>query len=404
MTAPQSSSSGTPEALRADEAMYKVWNDWHSFYTSHFRSVVGLSYADQMAFYEIAQPIMRSLAALPPQVQAGETKSAPVFSAPHNPGERLPSGDAAKAGAGTNAQAAPKWPKEIRSLVNEIAGIWDAFELGLRQEISNTNYIVVREKLTAVETLLAAPQSVDPAYEAQIKYMVDRFLGWKLPESFNPDGGISFKKTFNDHTAHPMKNEPTGTNLFDAIQADAMVRYMTEGVPRSTNDAQAAPERGVTMLELLIRAGYDASLPHPQCFKGFSYLKLAEMMGEPHPTQGGDKGEAVAAAVNRASEFDAQDIEYARDLLGDLDDDYPDNETIVAQWFRKVRTETILAALPAPPAPLHAGEDSLKRAKDALFNIARCHGYRLNGVELNEAVRAVARALSIPSTDREAGK
>ncbi len=67
--------------------------------------------------------------------------------------------------------------------------------------------------------------------KAQIKHMVDRFLGWKLPENFNPDGGIRFKATFNEHTAHPMKNEPSGTNLFDATQADAMVRYMIEGMP-----------------------------------------------------------------------------------------------------------------------------------------------------------------------------
>ena len=26
--------------------------------------------------------------------------------------------------------------------------------------------------------------------DEQIKYMRDRFLGWKLPEGFNPDGGI----------------------------------------------------------------------------------------------------------------------------------------------------------------------------------------------------------------------
>ncbi|HEY4775823.1 MAG TPA: hypothetical protein VIH40_13510 [Xanthobacteraceae bacterium] len=65
----------------------------------------------------------------------------------------------------------------------------------------------------------------------QIKHMVDRFLGWKLPENFNPDAGISFKAAFNAHTAHPMKHEPSGTNLFDATQADAMVRYMVEGIP-----------------------------------------------------------------------------------------------------------------------------------------------------------------------------
>jgi hypothetical protein len=66
--------------------------------------------------------------------------------------------------------------------------------------------------------------------EAQIKHMVDRFLGWKLPEGFNPDGGITFTKT-GGTAEHPHKYEPSGTNLFDATQADAMVRYMLEGMP-----------------------------------------------------------------------------------------------------------------------------------------------------------------------------
>jgi len=65
----------------------------------------------------------------------------------------------------------------------------------------------------------------------QIKHMVDRFLRWRLPDDFCPDAGISFEPDYNEHTAHPMKHEPTGTNLFDATQAEAMVRYMTEGMP-----------------------------------------------------------------------------------------------------------------------------------------------------------------------------
>lgn len=79
--------------------------------------------------------------------------------------------------------------------------------------------------------------------EEQIKHMVDRFLGWKLPENFNPDAGINFKATFNEHTAHPMKHKPSGTNLFDATQADAMVRYMVAGMtddPRG-GDCPVAP-------------------------------------------------------------------------------------------------------------------------------------------------------------------
>lgn len=59
-----------------------------------------------------------------------------------------------------------------------------------------------------------------------VREMVDRFLGWKLPEDFNPDCGISFKREFNEYTAHPMKNEPIGTNLFDAIQARAMLEHV----------------------------------------------------------------------------------------------------------------------------------------------------------------------------------
>ena len=72
--------------------------------------------------------------------------------------------------------------------------------------------------------------------EDQIKHMVDRFLGWKLPENFQPDGGIIFQKHGNPGTPHEYNNEPTGTNVIDATQADAMVRYMIEGMPMTTVD------------------------------------------------------------------------------------------------------------------------------------------------------------------------
>jgi hypothetical protein len=55
--------------------------------------------------------------------------------------------------------------------------------------------------------------------------MVNRFLGWKLPQNFNPDGGISFKREYNEDTPWPGKYEPYGTNLFDATQARAMFEY-----------------------------------------------------------------------------------------------------------------------------------------------------------------------------------
>lgn len=77
--------------------------------------------------------------------------------------------------------------------------------------------------------------------EKLVKHMVDRFLRWRLPEDFNPDGGISFKPVFNEHTAHPMKAEPVGTNLFDAQQAEAMVRYMLDGAPALSEPVKDEP-------------------------------------------------------------------------------------------------------------------------------------------------------------------
>ena len=71
--------------------------------------------------------------------------------------------------------------------------------------------------------------------DAQIKAMVSRFLSWRLPENFSPDAGISFKAEFNvDFNAArglpPNRHQPTGTNLLDAQQAEAMIRHMLEGV------------------------------------------------------------------------------------------------------------------------------------------------------------------------------
>lgn len=69
--------------------------------------------------------------------------------------------------------------------------------------------------------------------EAQIKHMASRFLSWKLPDNFNPDGGISFERDCNAGTPWPSKREPVGTNLLDAAQAEAMVRHLVEGLPQA---------------------------------------------------------------------------------------------------------------------------------------------------------------------------
>lgn len=75
----------------------------------------------------------------------------------------------------------------------------------------------------------------------QIKHMVERFLTWELPENFSPDNGITFKPTFNDEYNEkrglpPQFHNPTGTNLFDYTQAEAMVRHMLDGLPSEKDE------------------------------------------------------------------------------------------------------------------------------------------------------------------------
>jgi hypothetical protein len=89
----------------------------------------------------------------------------------------------------------------------------------------------------------------DSMTDDQIKHMVSRFLGWRLPENFNPDAGISFKATFNEHTDHPMRHEPSGTNLLDFTQAEAMVRHMVEGMPAQGGVTRMSEEVEVTQAD-----------------------------------------------------------------------------------------------------------------------------------------------------------
>lgn len=57
--------------------------------------------------------------------------------------------------------------------------------------------------------------------EEQIAQMVNRFLCWKLPNDFAPDGGISFDRAYGEKWGMPI-----GTNLFTADQARAMIEHM----------------------------------------------------------------------------------------------------------------------------------------------------------------------------------
>lgn len=68
--------------------------------------------------------------------------------------------------------------------------------------------------------------------EEQIQYMVNRFLGWKLPDLWHPDGGIEFDADkYKKMDSRNLRCEPFGTNLFSATEAYEMISYMLEGMP-----------------------------------------------------------------------------------------------------------------------------------------------------------------------------
>ena len=52
--------------------------------------------------------------------------------------------------------------------------------------------------------------------------MVNRFLAWRLPSTFRPDGGVSF----NLLTTGGSHSWPTGTNLLTATEARAMLEHV----------------------------------------------------------------------------------------------------------------------------------------------------------------------------------
>ena len=75
----------------------------------------------------------------------------------------------------------------------------------------------------------------------KIDKMVNRFLGWKLPQDFGPDCGINFTPFHPNGTT---RFEPVGTNLLTAEQARQMFEHVTSD--ECTEGLQPHQQRVVT--------------------------------------------------------------------------------------------------------------------------------------------------------------
>lgn len=80
----------------------------------------------------------------------------------------------------------------------------------------------------------------------QLDRLVDRFLSWRLPQDFAPDGGITFKRS-----THLW---PVGTNLLTAHQAKAMLEHIL--ADEITHDTKEAPSKAELVQEAVKAANF----------------------------------------------------------------------------------------------------------------------------------------------------
>lgn len=108
-----------------------------------------------------------------------------------------------------------------------------AMDAGVRHQIANEGAARFMQLLFDVDTRenpgfprpeLLSPEN--PWLDAHYKFMVDRFLAWKLPHDFCPDAGISFKPNPLWDVQGP--HWPAGTNLLHAGQALEMFKHCVD--------------------------------------------------------------------------------------------------------------------------------------------------------------------------------
>ncbi|HJV75455.1 MAG TPA: hypothetical protein VJ654_14610 [Noviherbaspirillum sp.] len=91
----------------------------------------------------------------------------------------------------------------------------------------------LRDKIHA---LLGDTPAAADAGGQDIKEMVNRFLGWELPETFAPDCFISF----DSERAEQHESWPIGTNLLTADQAKEMFEYCLRSTANSAAHKEGA--------------------------------------------------------------------------------------------------------------------------------------------------------------------
>jgi hypothetical protein len=115
-------------------------------------------------------------------------------------------------------------PRIIIEALEDARGAYEAWGVGTTK---------LDRALTAARSLQAQPQEaltvpaghkVVPLDKKLLDAMVNRFLGWRLPDTFGPDCFVSFDR----ERAKANGSWPIGTNLLTADEARAMLEYVLD--------------------------------------------------------------------------------------------------------------------------------------------------------------------------------
>lgn len=109
---------------------------------------------------------------------------------------------------------------------------WMPYQKGQAAKVETPDFVVsglLKAEAQIVADIAQALEAANSAapVTAVTDDMVSRFLGWALPQDFNPDCFVSFDR----EKAKASASFPTGTNLLDAIQARAMLEHVLDSKP-----------------------------------------------------------------------------------------------------------------------------------------------------------------------------
>ena len=123
------------------------------------------------------------------------------------------------------AQPAPSFADAYQGAMEDVA-IWK--KRALEAEDLNRKFVAeINGPAYMGEPAQPAPSVPDD----MIEQAVTRFLSWKLPKDFHPDGGVVFIPTKGRGYDSP--HWPCGTNLLNAQQALDMLRHVLAAAPEA---------------------------------------------------------------------------------------------------------------------------------------------------------------------------